>query len=43
MGQGLTFLGYGHPIMNKMDKKSLPLPPYILGGRTHDMIKYIIH
>ena len=21
MGQGLTFLGYGHPIMNKMDKK----------------------
>ena len=35
MGQGLTFLGCGHPIVNKMDKKSLPLPPYILGGRGH--------
>lgn len=40
MGQGLTFLGCGHPIVNKMDKKIHALTTiYSRRKRTHDMIK----
>lgn len=43
MGQGLTFLGCEHPIVNKMGKKIPALTTmYSRGERTHNMIKYIL-